>query len=62
MERYNEGIIGVSIIWAAVLIASAIILQGTNYFSQLIPILGGGTASCIIILGSLKDRKNVENN
>jgi hypothetical protein len=57
MERFDSGIIGVAIIWAAVIFASAMILEGTAYFSQMLPILGGGAASNIIILGGTRPRK-----
>jgi hypothetical protein len=59
MEKYNSVIIGVAIIWAAVILAAAMILQGTGYFSQMLPILGGGAASSIIVLGGARSNKKV---
>lgn len=44
--------IGVAMIWAAVIFASAIILKGTEYFSQMLVILAGGAAGSLIVLGS----------
>ncbi len=41
--------IGIAIIWAAVILASATILKGTPHWGQMLPILGGGAAACIII-------------
>jgi len=38
-------------IWAAVIFASAIILKGTEYFSQMFVILAGGAAGSLIVLG-----------
>ncbi len=58
MQKFDAGIIGVAIIWAAVLIASAAVLKGTPYFSQMLPILGGGSASSIIVLGASRPRKD----
>ncbi len=39
-----------AIVWAAILIASALILGGTPYFGQMLPILGGGAAFFVVIL------------
>lgn len=44
-------------IWAAVIIASAIILKGTEYFSQMFVILAGGAAGSLIVLGESTTRK-----
>jgi hypothetical protein len=32
MQKFDAGIIGVAIIWAAVILASAMILEGTSHF------------------------------
>ena len=45
MESSNAGILGVAVIWAAVIFASASILEGTPYLSQMLLILGGGAAA-----------------
>ncbi len=58
MQKFDAGIIGVAIIWAAVLAASAIVLKGTPYFSQMLPILGGGSAASIIVLGASRTQKD----
>jgi hypothetical protein len=42
MKAWNAAILGTVIIWAGVIIATALVLAGTGYFGQLIPILGGG--------------------
>lgn len=57
MERSNAGIIGVAIIWGAVILTSASVLEGTSYFSRMLTILGGGAAACIIILGGTRSQK-----
>ena len=44
-------VIAVAIIWAAVILASAHVLQGTGLMGTMIPILGGGAAGCIIVVG-----------
>jgi len=41
MEGFGAAVAGVSIIWAAVIIAVAMVLSETQYFGRLIPILGG---------------------
>ena len=45
-------VIGISLIWAAVIIATALVLQGTGLMGPLIPILGGGAAGSIITVGA----------
>jgi hypothetical protein len=57
MQNFDAGIIGVAIIWAAVIVASAILLEGTPYFSQMLTVLGGGAASSIIVLGGTRIKK-----
>lgn len=39
-----------AILWAGILIGVAVVLQGTPYFGQLLPILGGGAAFFVVIL------------
>jgi hypothetical protein len=51
MTRRTALILANAIIWAAVLIGAALVLQGTGYFARLVPILGGGAAASIIIVG-----------
>ncbi|MCW4043234.1 MAG: hypothetical protein NWE90_05875 [Candidatus Bathyarchaeota archaeon] len=54
MKNCTAGIFGIAIIWVAVLFASALILQDTEYFSQMLPILGGGAAACLIVLAGCR--------
>jgi len=51
MRRSGCGSIGVAVIWAAVIFTSAIVLKGTEYFSQMLVILAGGAAGSLIVLG-----------
>jgi hypothetical protein len=60
MKKSDAGILGIAIIWAAVILASAMILKGTASFSQMLPVLGGGAASSIIILGGTRPQKKEE--
>lgn len=39
-----------AIVWAALLIGVALILQGTDYFAQLLGILGGAAAFFVVVL------------
>ncbi len=57
MDRSRWTIIGIAIIWAAVIFASSVILKGSSYWGQMIPILGGGAAGSIIILGGTQRKK-----
>ena len=58
MKSYGSAIIGIAIVWAAVIFASAVVLKGTPFWGQMIPILGGGAAACILIVGALRKRRN----
>ena len=51
MTRRTALILANAIIWVAVLIAAAVVLQGTGYFAKLLPILGGGAAASIVVVG-----------
>ena len=51
MDKFGKPIIWVALIWAVVIFASAVVLKGTPYWARLLPILGGGAAVTIIILG-----------
>jgi hypothetical protein len=51
MTRRTALILANAIIWAAVLVAAAFVLQGTDYFARLLPILGGGAAASIVVVG-----------
>lgn len=47
---YGSATLGVAIVWAAVIMGCAVVLKDSGYFSQLIPILGGGAAASIIVV------------
>ena len=51
--RYRVAIILVAFIWAAVILACSLALEGTGLFARVSHILGGGAAVSIIVLGSL---------
>jgi hypothetical protein len=57
MKAWNAAILGTVIIWAGVIIATALVLAGTGYFGQLIPILGGGAAGNLIVLAGATGRR-----
>jgi hypothetical protein len=46
-RRNYEG--GAVIVWVALIVAAALILRGTPYFAQLLPILGGGAVWFVVI-------------
>lgn len=50
MVKRNQIVIGNSIIWAAVICATALVLQGTGHFGELIPILMGGAGGSLVVL------------
>jgi hypothetical protein len=49
--------IALAIVWAAVILACAAVLRGTGYWDKLLPIVGGGAAAHIVILGGFLRRK-----
>jgi hypothetical protein len=53
MKKNRSAIMVTALIWAAVILAADVSLQGTGYMGRLIPILGGGAAATIILLGGL---------
>ena len=52
MTKPDATVLGVAIIWAAVILASAMVLRGTPHGGKMIPILGGGAAATIIVVGA----------
>jgi len=58
VNRKGRIIVANAIIWAAVILASALVLKGTDYFGQMLPILSGGAGGSIIVLaGGLRRAK-----
>ncbi|RQD89114.1 hypothetical protein [Methanosalsum natronophilum] len=55
-KKCNMTVIGIALIWAAVIFASAFVLRETGVFVQLIPIYGAGAIMCIILTGNLCKR------
>jgi hypothetical protein len=43
-------LIGAVIVWIAIIAASTVILGGTPYFGQMLPILAGGVVWFVIII------------
>jgi hypothetical protein len=43
-------LVSTTIVWLAILVAASVILRGTPYFGQLLPILGGGIVWFVVIL------------
>jgi hypothetical protein len=50
-------VIANAIIWGAVIVATASRLKGTDYFSDLLPILGGGAAASLLVVGMCAVKK-----
>jgi len=57
MKKSRIAILITALIWAAVIFAADIALKDTGYMGRLIPILGGGAAATIILLGGLLRRE-----
>jgi hypothetical protein len=49
--------VGAAIVWAGILLAAAVMLAGTPYFAQLLPILGGGVAWFVVIVPGAWSRR-----
>jgi hypothetical protein len=57
LKKNRIAIIVTALIWVSVILAADLSLQGTGYMGRLIPILGGGAAATIILLGGLLRRQ-----
>jgi hypothetical protein len=42
--------IGAVIVWVAIIAATAVVLAGTPYFAQVLPIVGGGAVWFVVIV------------
>ncbi|MFP4045708.1 MAG: hypothetical protein ACLFS3_01470 [Candidatus Aenigmatarchaeota archaeon] len=60
MNEEKSAFIGVVIIWAAVILGSALVLKGTSCSSDMMSILAGGAAGSIIVMATLFSRDNAE--
>jgi hypothetical protein len=47
--KLTTHLLGAAIVWTGIFIGTAVLLSGTPYFGQLLPILGGGPV-CFIVL------------
>ncbi len=56
MNDTRWSIIAVAIVWAAVILATAIVLKGTSYWLRILPIVGGGAAATLILMGGHRCR------
>jgi len=52
-SRLQLAVIVIALIWAAVIIAISMVLDGAPQLSRALPILGGGAAASIILLGGM---------
>lgn len=50
-------VLAAAIVWVAILITSALVLGGSPYFGQMLPILGGGAAFFVVILPAAISRR-----
>ena len=53
-NKTSPRLLGATIIWALVILTTASTLRGTTYLTQILPVLGGGAATNIILLTSRK--------
>ena len=52
MDRTATAVIlGNAIVWAAVLLGAAVVLDGTDCYSQISTILAGGAAASVVVVG-----------
>lgn len=51
-RKTGKVVIAVAIIWGAVILATALVLQDAVLMGKMFPILGGGAAGCIIVVSS----------
>jgi hypothetical protein len=43
-------LVGATIVWVGIVVATAVVLAGTPHFAQLLPILGGGVVWFVVIV------------
>ena len=55
--RWGIAVITLAIIWAAVILATSMVLKGTAQSMQVLLILGGGAAATIILIGGIAARE-----
>ncbi len=49
-------LIGAAIIWVCIFFATAVILSGTPYFAQVLPVLSGGAVWFVVIIPAILQR------
>ena len=53
-------LVGAAIVWVAILAASSLVLAGSPYFGQMLPILAGGAVWFVVIIpGVLYQRRDL---
>ncbi len=55
--RFGIAVIVVAIVWAAVILATSMVLEGAPQSAKVVQILGGGAAATIILLGGMTTRE-----
>ena len=50
-------LISAVIVWVSIIVASALILRGTSYFSQMLPVIGGGAVWFVVIVPGILYRR-----
>lgn len=55
----NIEVILIALIWVSIILAISAILEGTQYMNRVLPILGGGSFACILIVNNIR-KKNRE--
>jgi hypothetical protein len=58
--KLHTYLLGAAILWAGIFLASAIVLQGTPYFSQMLPILSGGAVWFVVIVPGAWQRERAQ--
>ena len=48
--KLNTYLLGAGIVWTAIFFATAVVLQGTPFFAQLLPILAGGAVWFVVLV------------
>jgi hypothetical protein len=49
-SKLRSYVLAAAIVWAAILVATSLVLAGTPQFGTMLPILGGGAAFFVVIL------------
>ena len=55
--KLNTYLLGAGIVWTGIFLATAVVLQGTPFFGQMLPILSGGAVWFVVLVPGAWSRR-----